>query len=394
MPDSKFFTTIFTYPWDLPDDGLEQALDVIQNEAGLGGVSLAAAYHVGTFFLPHNPRRKIFFGEDGVVLFVPDAKRWSGCKLRPRVGQAVENADWMHRLAEGIKKRRLHFTFWTVYFYNHFLARTYPRCAQRDALGNPHLAHLCPANPDVRAYALALTDDLAANYQPDAFYLESLSFLPFGYGYPGTKFLTPITPRMQFLLGLCFCEHCLKACDMGADAERFRSDLAKFLERELPTMPTAADSHAPDADWFNTAFDNRLQHYLAGRAKSATSLYEEVAQRIKSYGKIQVESDFVTSADVPESGLIPERIHAVTERLGLGVPTEPAQVKTRRASLKEKRLLLANIQPENVTSEAGAVHTVGAAARAGVDGFTFYNYGLIRREQLRWIGAACKKELT
>ena len=106
MPGSKYFTTIFTYPWDLSDDGLERALDVIQGEAGLGGVSLAVAYHIGTFFLPHNPKRKIFFGEDGMLLFVPEPKRWTGVRLRPRVGQAVENPEWLHRLVEGIKKRR------------------------------------------------------------------------------------------------------------------------------------------------------------------------------------------------------------------------------------------------------------------------------------------------
>jgi hypothetical protein len=394
MPSAKFFTTIFTYPWDLSDDGLERALDVIQGEANLGGVSLAVAYHIGTFFLPHNPRRKIFFGEDGMVLFVPEAKRWTGVRLRPRISQIAENPDRMHRFVETIKKRGLHFTFWTVYFYNHYLARTYPDAAQRDALGNPHLAHLCPANPDVRDYALTLTDDLVANCKPDAFYLESLCFLPFGYGYLGTKFLTPLTPRARFLLGLCFCDACLKAADMGGDAVRFKADVAAWLEHELPRMPSTADMALPVEDWINTAFDNRLQHYLSARAQSATSLYEGVVKRIKSSGDIRVESDFASSSELPESGLIPDRVHAVTDRLGIGVPTQESQVKQHRQSLAGKNQLLANIQPEHVGSEASAIQTVREAARAGVDGFTFYNYGLIRREQLRWIGSAIRKGLA
>jgi hypothetical protein len=394
MADSKYFTTIFTYPWDLSDDGLDKALDVIQGEAHLGGVSLAVAYHIGTFFLPHNPRRKIFFGEDGVVLFQPEARRWAGARLQPRVGKAVENAEWLHRLTEGVKKRGLHLTFWTVYFYNHYLARTYPQAAQLDALGNPHLAHLCPANPDVRSYTLALTDDLAANHQPDAFYLESLCFLPFGYGYLGTKFLTPMTPRCRFVLGLCFCEACLKAADMGGDARRFKADVAAWLEQELPRMPSAAEQSEPVEDWINTAFDNRLQHYLAARAQSASSLYEEVVKLIKGSGDVRVESDFAAASDLAESGLLPERINAVTDRLGIGVPTQAAQVKPRRQGLGQGKQLLANIQPEHVGSEVSARQVVREAARAGVDGFTFYNYGLIRREQLRWIGSAIRKELA
>src|SRR6516225_3461368 len=97
MPEPKTLKTIFTYPWDLNDDGIDRALDVIQNEAQLNGVSLAFAYHIATFFLPHNPRRKIYFGEDGIVLFVPDAKHWSNAKIRPRVSRLVEGPDWLPR---------------------------------------------------------------------------------------------------------------------------------------------------------------------------------------------------------------------------------------------------------------------------------------------------------
>ncbi len=389
MP-GRLFTTMFAYPWDLVDDGLDRALDVIQNEAGLGGVSVAVAYHVGTFFLPHNPRRKILFGEDGVVLFVPDGRHWAGSRVRPRVGRVVEGRDWLHRVAEGVRKRGLHFTAWTVYLYNHYLARTYPACARQDALGNAHLAHLCPSNPDVRAYALALTDDIAANYRPDAFYVESLCHLPFGYGYQGAKILTPITPRAEFLLGLCFCDACVRAADMGADGPRFKADVAAWLERELPRMPGPADRAAPDTDWLHTAFDNRLQHYLAARGRAATALYEEVAGRIRAAGAI-VESDLATAEGFPSSGLVAARANAVTNRLGVGVPSRADQVRPLRRGLAADRKLLANIQPSHAADEATLAGTVAAAVRAGVDGFTFYNYGLLRREQLRWVGSACRQ---
>src|SRR5437879_6199430 len=174
MPEAKTLKTIFTYPWDLNDDGIERALDVIQKDAQLNGVSLAFSYHVGTFFLPHNPRRKVYFGEDGIVLFVPDPKLWTGSRIRPRVSRLVEGPEWLHRMVEKIKKRGLHLTAWTVFFYNHYLARTYPDCVKRDALGNPNLAQLCPANPDVRQYAKSLAEDIVVNYKPDAVYLESL----------------------------------------------------------------------------------------------------------------------------------------------------------------------------------------------------------------------------
>jgi hypothetical protein len=393
MPEPKLLKTIFTYPWDLNDEGVDQALDVIQTDAQLNGVSLAAAYHLATYFLPHNPRRKIYFGEDGMVLFVPEPRRWQKTKIRPRVSEVVENKEWLPKLAEQIKQRGLHLTAWTVYCFNHYLARTYPECAKRDALGNANLAQLCPANPEVRQYALALAEDLAANCKPDAFYLESLSYLPFAYGFLNAKVLTPLTPRAEFLLGLCFCQHCQKGAAEGLDTTRFRKDVADWLLDHLPRMPTAADKGPADEEWINTAFDSRLQHFLAGRLQLATSLYEDVVKRIRSFGDIKIESGLSLPEGQATSGLFPERVNKVTDRLGVGLPTRVEEVAPKRQGLSPDRKLLANVQPANVSTEDAIAQAVQAARQAGVDGFTFYNYGLLRKEQLRWIGEACRKVL-
>jgi hypothetical protein len=207
-----------------------------------------------------------------------------------------------------------------------------------------------------------------------------------GYGILGSKFLTPITPRAEFLLGLCFCDHCIKAAGDKKEGEQFRAGVAAFLEDELPRMPTVKDSGPVNEDWLNTAFDSRLQHYLACRARSATSLYEEVVGRIRVQGAIKVESDRASKASIAQDGLIAERVNAITDRQGIGVPERVDQVKPHRQGLAADKELLANIQPEHLSSEARAKETVGKALAAGVDGFTFYNYGLIRLEQLNWIG--------
>jgi hypothetical protein len=389
MPEPPLLKTIFTYPWDLHDEGPDRALDVIQHEARLNGVSLAAAYHISTYFLPHNPKRKVYFGEDGMVLFQPDEKRWAKTKLRPRVSHVVENKNWLPRLAERIKQRGLHLTAWTVYFFNHYLARNAPECAKIDALGNPNLAQLCPAHPEVRAYALALTEDIAAQCKPDAFYLESLHYLPFRYGFLNPKVYTPNTPRAEFLLGLCFNEHSMRAASKGMNVAKFRADVAAWLERDLAKMPANPDLAPVDEDWLRTAFDSRLQHYLAARAESATSLYEEVVRRIKAHGDIRVESAFLSPDGGLRAGLIPARAHKVNDRLGVGVPAKIEEVQPLRRGLAADKKLLANVQPAHVGSEAAIRRTVHDARSAGVDGFTFYNYGLVRYEQLGWIGTAC-----
>ena len=42
--------TIYTYPWDLTDEGIDSALDTIAHTAGLNSVSLAQSYHISTYF--------------------------------------------------------------------------------------------------------------------------------------------------------------------------------------------------------------------------------------------------------------------------------------------------------------------------------------------------------
>ncbi len=44
-------------------------LDNVAERAGLGGVTLAAAYHHGRDVFPHNPLRKVHSLEGGTVFF-------------------------------------------------------------------------------------------------------------------------------------------------------------------------------------------------------------------------------------------------------------------------------------------------------------------------------------
>jgi hypothetical protein len=53
--------------------------------------------------------------------------------------------------------------------------------------------------------------------------------------------------------------------------------------------------------------------------------------------------------------------------------------------------LLANLQPSHAPSRDVLLRTVQAANNAGIDGLTYYNYGLLRTAQLRWIGEANRK---
>ena len=51
-------SSIFCFATDLADEGIETVLDNVEQRGGLGGVTVAAAYHEGRDVFPHNPVRR------------------------------------------------------------------------------------------------------------------------------------------------------------------------------------------------------------------------------------------------------------------------------------------------------------------------------------------------
>ena len=83
-----------------------------------------------------------------------------------------------------------------------------PRFAEQTCFGDPCLTQLCPANPDVRAYALALAQDLAGRGIASVL-AESLHHHPLEHGAHHERYFVELGAVARLLLGLCFCPHCL-----------------------------------------------------------------------------------------------------------------------------------------------------------------------------------------
>ena len=106
MPEN-FLASIYTYSWDLTDEGLDRSLNRIADMAQCDEVMLTPSYHVSTYFLPHNPTRPLYYGEDGAVYFHPDYKRFSRTRIRPLVSDVVDQEGYFERVVEAINKRGL-----------------------------------------------------------------------------------------------------------------------------------------------------------------------------------------------------------------------------------------------------------------------------------------------
>ena len=378
----------YTYPWDLSDEGVAAASAAIADTVGPGGgVLLALSYHVSTYFSPHNPARKIYFGEEGAVYFQPDEGLYGGTPLRPLVSHLVTGADWMPGLVRGLGEGGLEFSAWAIYCYNHHLSQAFPDAARHDCFGQPHLGQLCPANPEVRSYSLALTRDMVG-LGPRHVQLESLSYLGFGYGFRNPKMAVAIDPFHQFLMGLCFCRHCIEAAgSAGLDGEGLRADVAGDLDRELRLEPQAARESREE--WIEGAFDGRLLSYLEARVATATSLFEQVAAAVREGG---AGVTFFGSLDRATTGLDRRRVLACVDAVYTSVSGSPEESARRVEQLREELTpgvrLVSIVRPGGFESESWTRRLIQAQAEAGVDGFAFYTYGQLREHHLAWIRGA------
>lgn len=81
--------SMWTYPWDIQDQGLGAFAAELRGRAGLSTVNLATSYHAGRFLQPRSPRQKAYFPEDGTVYFQPDESLWQNKVIQP-----PENCDY------------------------------------------------------------------------------------------------------------------------------------------------------------------------------------------------------------------------------------------------------------------------------------------------------------
>ena len=390
---NNFLASIYTYPWDLTDEGLDRSLNRIADTAQCDEVMLTPSYHVSTYFLPHNPKRPIYYGEDGAVYFHPDYQRFTGTRIRPHVSDSVDQEAYFERIVEAINKRGLKFGAWVVYCYNHYLARTYPEFAKHDAFGNPYLGQLSTAPPDAQEYLAALTENLVQVYKPVSVHVESLSRLRWSYGQRNPKVLSEITDSDQYLLGLDFNPAAVSyAEEKGFDGKKFQSDVAAWVRPRLARLPTDNDREPVNDAWTAEAFDGRLKQWLGIQSERTTALWVRVAKIIHG-GGATIQSVFASSRSEQGSDISPST-NRYLDRVTVGpfksVDEGKARVKEIESAINEKGVVMVSTQPANFTEAAPLKAQVRIAKESGAGGCNFYNYGLLREEQLGFVGASMK----
>lgn len=386
--------SVWAYPWDVHDIGLDAALDRI-TQAGGNCVSLATSYHAGRFLQPGNPRRKVYFPQDGTVYYRLDPARWQGRTIRALEADVVAaEGDYLAALVDRRNAGGPGVSCWTVCLHNTRLGMAHPGHVMRTAHGDPHLYALCPSSPAARDYVATLVSELAEVYAPDRIELETPEFMGFSHGFHHEKDGLGLTPEEDFLLGLCFCDHCRRAArSAGVPFDEARARVAGLLDaalarplpqRSFPDFPAAG----PDA------FDGEpaLAAFLRWRPQAVTALVEQVAAGVSTATELAVidyEGSWAGALDIKAlaphlGGVLYCAYFAPPGRIG-------ALLGPVKAALGPGKRLTAGFQlfHPNLADAADLAARV-AAAGVHADDLNFYNLGLVPPARLAWMRDALR----
>ncbi|WP_369036168.1 hypothetical protein [Streptomyces adonidis] len=383
----------YVFVEDLRAEGPTTVLDRVVNTYGCDTLTVAAAYHRARDVTPHGPARVTLRG-DGAH-FVPPADLFDGLRLTPptQPGAAEEPLREIRRLTA---ERGAALHGWTVFLHNTTLGLAHPDVTQQNCFGDRAApADLCPAHPDVRAYAVALACAVARQ-GVDAVVAESLHYGTFGHGYHHERSFVPLGPLEDFLLGLCFCDHCTaRAQAAGADPEAARTEAARLVARVLD----GADPHLAELTAID-ALPAPLAAYVRTRLATVTSLAATVADAVAGEGSQLLFLDLTGAVKGYADGR-PTGALAVDEAWRIGVDPAavgavvPGYVVLAYARDVERvaddtaayrdvlpadcalRVVLRPGAPDTTSAEHLAAKTVAATGPGGADAVDFYHYGLV-----------------
>ena len=384
-------------------------LDAVAGRGGLGGVTMAAAYHQGRDIFPHNPARKVHFLEGDRIFFRPDPTRYRGLKLQPRVSKLTNDSDVLESLCRQASARSLRTRAWTVFLHNYSLGQAHPDCACRNAFGDVHFTDLCPSNPEVRAYVRALSADIASKGVASVV-AESLHFHSLEHGFHHERYFIELGTFGRYLLGLCFCEHCLEAARQGGvQAEALREEVRRELERRFAADP---EPEPPELvrDVVSQFAGGELGAYIETRAGTVTALAGEAASAaaaegagfafidlsgaVKGYATGRPEGD-PAPAIAWQFGIDVAGVAAACGQVeAIGYAADPNRLRIDLAAYREaigpERRLSVITRPmaPDCTSPENLVEKLAIAKALGVVEAGFYHYGFMRLESLDLIRAA------
>jgi len=396
-PIEKIKHATWVYPWDLFDLGLDNALDEIAR-TGINTISLATTYHAVRVLMPRNPRRKVLTDDPDAAYFAPNVNVYPG-SLAPHRAREFAGRDALTEICAAAEKHNINVMAWTIFLHNSTLGTQHPELTITNCFGDHYVHALCPSQPTVRAYALALGADIAQRYPLAALEAEALAFMGYAHNSHHDKASIGLAPLHQFLMSACFCEHCTRQFEQrGADAHvmanAFQLELQSYFDGDR-RMAKSSERDGLDAliGEANTRalLDARNEVVVSLLAELRRALPDKVALILRT-----ATSPFVvngkTAGDVNDiarqvDGMGFSLFSLPFAKFKNEVAATPREIVRARPSWAGVSMAMDLPECQDENDFRARMELLRAQ---GFERFAFYNYGLMPRPCLDWIATALK----
>lgn len=375
------------YPWDLEDEGIDAALARTKGDLYADDICLLA--HCDDLV----QRRSRAIGGPRTLHraagahFRPDAGHYAATRIRPIPAAWMKSRDPFTKIAKACDGLGVGLCIRASCLRNRSLVDKHPMAACIDAFGDASTRRLCPANPDVREYAVAMATDLAETYAARRVELTDVTFDSSRYARE-TSLGIDLVGAAAILQDWCFCPACRqRAADHDCDADAAQASVREWLNK---AFDEAALGKLEDFNEGLTAAlgdDEALSGYQAARGASERSLIAAVHAKLGNKLAVPVDDDPELTAIAPVAAELGIELVARYQRARSDCPIAGAVAAMGGASNVAVRF---DAYPPYIDGGQALVAAVHKAAEAGHARIGFYAEGLLAAPCLGWIRQAVR----
>ncbi|MDX6249334.1 MAG: hypothetical protein QOF10_2694 [Kribbellaceae bacterium] len=374
----------FAYTWDLVGD---PAAAERFAALGIDTVTLQAAYHSVRATTAWHPAHRVVHAHHAAAYFRIRPEKWRDLRLRPVAPSwAVEDEDRFGTAAAALDAVGLRSEAWIVLTHSSLLGGSAPDLAVRNAFGERFSYALCPAQADVREYALMLVQEISSQYDVSALMLEACGWLGFDHASHHEKTSgADVSTCVRDLLSICLCSACARCLgDRDVDVVQLSADIRLAVDRELQ------DGESAGLNLVEALGARRTQAVFDHRTEVITDLVRAAAQSTRRDLLLMAADDAqVTGPDVGVDLTGFERPPTAFV-LKCWDDEEAAIGRMKAAAARTEVPLVANVdvlgeRPEDLPSLAARLVASGASA------LRYYHAGLASPARQAAIRAAIQE---
>ncbi|WP_406108757.1 hypothetical protein OG698_39095 [Streptomyces sp. NBC_01003] len=384
-PGSTRLDGTFAYTWDLVGDSA--AAERIAS-LGVGSVALQAAYHSVRAMTPHHPAHRIVHATHAAAYFPLDPHDWRGTRLRPAApGWGIDVSDRFGTAASALRRQGLRVEAWLVLTHATTLGDRAPDLTVRNAFDERYGYALCPAQPEVVAYATQLVRSFCARYdgaEVPALMLEACGWLGFEHGSHHEKTAgADLGAGCRNLLSICLCEPCRRGiAAAGADPAVVAAAVRRTVDAELRDGRRVPDSFAESLG------DQAARAVLGHRRQVIEDLTHRIAAEAPGR-ELLLMADGDPQVTGPDSGLDLSRFDGPADAVVVKCwdDEDRSAARIKHAVAASPLPVIANV---SVLDEppADLARRVARLRAAGAQQFRYYHAGLASPARLRALRAA------